>query len=240
MNLRESIKRILEDEIKVPLIVRRNVDFDLLDKEFNIALDVASERFREKKSKLKAMTPEKFGILVTSNLMVELCHKYENLCMDDTGLYDTIWEFINKYYFKQTTERFYDIVFGEINESVLKEETTDVEDFLYTEFDTIFDNLRLDIEYDERFTSTFYGKWKDEKGKTIFSRNDWGTFWIHKCKPFRDLRFFSKVASLTIPEFEVVLMKYLNKKYKEEFINKITKKFKPMKEFNDGNGCLTE
>lgn len=240
MNLRESIKRILEDEIKVPLIVRRNVDFNLLDREFNIALDVASERFREKKSKLKAMTPEKFGILVTSNLMVELCHKYENLCMDDTGLYDTIWEFINKYYFKQTTKRFYDIVFGEINESVLKEETTDIEDFLYPEFDTVFDNLKLDIEYDKRFTNTLYGRWKDENGKTIFSRNNWGIFWIHECKPFRELRFFSKVVSLTIPEFEVVLMKYLNKKYKKDFSSEITKEFKPMKGFNDEDGCLRE
>jgi len=144
MNLRESIKRILEDEIKVPLIIRRNVDFDLLDREFNIALDIASERFREKKSKLNAMTPEKFSILVTSDLMVELCYRYENFCLDG-GLYDTLWEFIKKYYFKQTTKRFYDIVFGEINESVLKEEKTDVEDFLYTEFDTVFDNLTLDI-----------------------------------------------------------------------------------------------
>lgn len=237
--MKKVIQKILKEEVKVPLIIRRNVDFDLLDREFNIALDIASERFREKKSKLNAMTPEKFGILVTSDLMVELCYRYENFCLDE-GLYDTLWEFIKKYYFKQTTKRFYDIVFGEINESVLKEETTDIKDFLYTEFDTVFDNLRLNIEYDKRFTGTIYGKWKDENGKTIFSRNNWGMFWIHECKPFKELRFFSKVASLTIPEFEVVLMKYLNKKYKKDFSSEITKEFKPMKGFNDENGCLRE
>lgn len=123
---------------------------------------------------------------------------------------------------------------------ILKEETTEIEDFLYTEFDTVFDKLILDIEYDKRFTSTIYGRWTDENGKIIFSRNDWGAFWIHECKTFRALRFFSKVASLTIDEFDVVLMKYLNEKYKKEFNNKITKEFKPMKGFNDEDGCLTE
>jgi hypothetical protein len=232
--MKKVIQKILKEEVKVPLIIRRNVDFDLLDREFNIALDIASERFREKKSKLNAITPEKFGILVTSDLMVELCYRYENFCLDG-GLYDTLWEFIKKYYFKQTTKRFYDIMFGDINESILKEETDDMTEIIYVEFDTVFDTL--DLHYysaDRRFPDIMYGKWYNKNNETVFSRNNWGTFWIHDCKPYRELRFFTKLVSLPIEEFDDFLVKYLNKKYEEVF------KLKPIKSVGDEYNCLDE
>jgi hypothetical protein len=84
---------------------------------------MVSETLVQKKSKLISMTAEKFGILVTGRVMGEICYLYPVLCEDNTGLYDTIWEFIKEYYAKQTTERYYDIMFGDINESILKEET---------------------------------------------------------------------------------------------------------------------
>jgi len=132
MNLQESIRRILREEIKIPYSIRRRVDFDVIEKEFNRVLDMVSETLIQKKSKQISMTAEKFGILVTDSVMIEICYLYPVLCEDSTGLFYTIWEFINQYYSKQITKRYNDIMFGDINESILKEETEEEteEDFI--------------------------------------------------------------------------------------------------------------
>ena len=65
MSQKETIRRILREEIKIPLSIRRRVDFDVIDKEFNRVLDMVSETLVQKKSKLISMTAEKFGILET-------------------------------------------------------------------------------------------------------------------------------------------------------------------------------
>ena len=110
-----------------------------------------------------------------------------------------------------------------------------IKNFIYSKFDIVFDELDLVIIYDQRFTTTMYGKWYNkENDEEVFHRNDWGILWIGKCGPYRKLRTYSKAVGLDFEGFEKVLIEYLNDKYKEQFNNK------PVKSVGDEHFCLDD
>ena len=119
---------------------------------------------------------------------------------------------------------------------VLKETREEkIKNFIYSKFDIVFDELDLVIIYDQRFTTTMYGKWYNkENDEEVFHRNDWGILWIGKCGPYRKLRTYSKAVGLDFEGFEKVLIEYLNDKYKEQFNNK------PVKSVGDEHFCLED
>jgi hypothetical protein len=97
---------------------------------------------------------------------------------------------------------------------ILREELS--EDIIYSDFDGIFDSLDVNVTND----GALYVTWYDKDGNSIFSRNHWGRFFIHYCEPYRELRFYSKMISQTMEEFEETLIKYLNNKYQDEFMSR--------------------
>ena len=98
---------------------------------------------------------------------------------------------------------------------ILREELS--ADMIYPDFNEIFDNLEMDVTNDK---GTIYVTWRDKDGESVFSRNHWGRLFIHQCKPYRALRFYSKMISQTMEEFEETLVKYLNDKYENEFMSR--------------------
>ena len=98
---------------------------------------------------------------------------------------------------------------------ILREELS--ADMIYPDFNEIFDNLEMDVTNDK---GTIYVTWRDKNGENVFSRNHWGRLFIHQCKPYHALRFYSKMISQTMEEFEETLVKYLNDKYENEFMSR--------------------
>jgi hypothetical protein len=109
-----------------------------------------------------------------------------------------------------------------------------INDFIYSRFDRIFDELDLVIVFDKEFVNTMYGKWYNKENEEVFHRNNWGMLWIGKCGPYRQLRTYSKAIGLDLDTFGKVLIEYLNKKYEEQFHNK------PLKSVGDEHYCLTD
>jgi hypothetical protein len=58
---------------------------------------------------------------ITSYVIVDLCTKYSDICYGNGDFYDQTWEFLLSHYSDVMEERWKEIMSGEINESVLKE-----------------------------------------------------------------------------------------------------------------------
>ena len=102
---------------------------------------------------------------------------------------------------------------------ILKETREDkIKSYIYQRFDKVFDELNLKVDYEGN--DYVYGKWSDKNKREVFHRNDWGSFWIIECEPYRTLYRYSKSVGLDDEEFEKMLINYLNDKYKEQFLNK--------------------
>lgn len=99
---------------------------------------------------------------------------------------------------------------------ILREELS--VDIIYPDFDGVFNNM--EVESLTHKDGTLYVRWKDKDGNNVFSRNNWGRLFIHQCEPYRELRFYSRMISQTMEEFEETLIKYLNDKYENEFMSK--------------------
>ena len=117
MDLRNNIKRILREQsedvfkkdIEVPNFIRRRVDFDWLDIQFNNSLESAKKKYVQEKNNLKNMAANKFASLVTSYIMVELCTKHYDLCTKPDKNYNIVWDFIKEYYYPEIIKNYYDI-----------------------------------------------------------------------------------------------------------------------------------
>ena len=116
---------------------------------------------------------------------------------------------------------------------ILKETREDkVKSLLLQEFNKVFDELNLKVDYEEN--NYVYGKWFDKDGKDIFHRNDWGVIWIINCEPYKELYIYSKLVGLNEEEFEKILVEYFNNKYLDQFLQK------PFKSVSDENNCLED
>jgi hypothetical protein len=107
-----------------------------------------------------------------------------------------------------------------------------VKEFMYSKFDRVFNELDLEVEYGDK--NYVYGKWYDKDKQDMFHRNDWGVLWISKCGPYKQLRNYSKSIGLDLESFSIILLEYLNDKYKEQFLNK------PIKQVGDEHYCLED
>jgi len=109
-----------------------------------------------------------------------------------------------------------------------------IKGFMFNRFDGIFNELTLDVEYDDDY---LYGKWLNERNEEIFHRNNWGYLWVIECGTYRKLRSYSvsfKYKLLNLNEFEKLLIEYLNGKYSGQFNGKL------IREIGDENHCLDE
>lgn len=122
MNLKESIKRILREETN-PTIRRiiRRADPEKVDKIFEDGLDTMTTRYIQNQDNWHAMNLDKFKTGIVSYVIVDLCIKYSDICFGAGDFYNQVWEFLLSHYSDVMEERWNEIMSGEINESVIKE-----------------------------------------------------------------------------------------------------------------------
>ena len=107
--IKESIKRILREESKIPLQIRRRVDINDFINHFDESLDYASNLYRKNKAKFNAINSFKFVHIVISHLISEVCARIQNkVCLD---YFDELWSFLSDYFNDEIQQRFYDIKF---------------------------------------------------------------------------------------------------------------------------------
>ena len=130
MNLQETIKRILREEREISTQLLRRLNFDILDKGFNDALNISSIRYVKHIDKWNNMTLEKFKNMVISMMMDDVFFKIVGYDESYDSLFDEIFEFLMEYYSSdmEKTYRFFQIgklpnnkTRGEQNESELTE-----------------------------------------------------------------------------------------------------------------------
>ena len=130
MNLQETIKRILREEREISTQLLRRLNFDILDKGFNDALNISSIRYVKHIDKWNNMTLEKFKNMVISMMMDDVYFKIVGYDESYDSLFDEIFEFLMEYYSSdmEKTYRFFQIgklpnykTRGEQNESELTE-----------------------------------------------------------------------------------------------------------------------
>ena len=121
-NLKESITRILREETN-PTIRRiyRRADPDKVDKIFKDGLDTMTTRYIQNQHNWHAMNLDKFKSGIVSYVIVDLCVKYSDICYGAGDFYNQVWEFLLSHYSDVMEERWNEIMSGEINESVIKE-----------------------------------------------------------------------------------------------------------------------
>ena len=102
MNLQESIKRILREEKKLILLIRRRVPYDVLDGEFNSSLQFATHLFK----KNKFMTLERF-VFITISSMIDGIHYYiHSTTSEGSHWYDDVFNSLKDYYKEQIDHRY--------------------------------------------------------------------------------------------------------------------------------------
>ena len=106
---RNDIKRILREESKIPLQIRRRVDINDFINHFDESLDYASNLYRKNKAKFNSMNSFKFVQIVISHLITEVCSRIQNkVCLD---YFNELWSFLSDYFKVEIQQRFYDIKF---------------------------------------------------------------------------------------------------------------------------------
>jgi hypothetical protein len=75
----------------------------------------------------RLFTLNKFCSAVISHFAVDLCYTYNDLCNDTNILYyDEMWDFFYEYYYERMSNRYFEIKYDNVNESVITEETTNL------------------------------------------------------------------------------------------------------------------
>lgn len=118
---RPYTRKKINEETEIPLALRRRISFEWLDNEFLVSLNMASERYFEKRVKFNRITPNTFSNMVISRLIEEICYDNFEICKDSTNLYNNIWDFLTEHYSEQIIDRFNEIKYGNIKESILSE-----------------------------------------------------------------------------------------------------------------------
>ena len=130
MSLQQTIRRILREEREISTQLLRRLNFDILDKGFNDALNIFSTRYVKHIDKWNNVTLGKFKTMVISIMMDEVFFKIAAYDESYNSLFDEMFEFLMKYYSSdmEKTYRFFQIgklpnnkTRGEQNESELTE-----------------------------------------------------------------------------------------------------------------------
>jgi len=89
-------------------------------------------------------------------------------------------------------------------------------DFIYKNFDKVFDKLKLIKTMDD----VYQYNWLDKNGDKVFERNHWGMLWIYNCDEYDYLKTIPKMLDYSDEQFEKELLYYLNNRYSKEFGDK--------------------
>jgi UTP:GlnB (protein PII) uridylyltransferase len=99
MNLRETIRRILNEETT---LISRRVEIDKLNEEFNESLDHAAEMFfRDPK-----MTLDMFTHIVISMTIDGIHYEIHSRMPEDSQWYNDVFNSLKNYYKKQIKHRY--------------------------------------------------------------------------------------------------------------------------------------
>jgi hypothetical protein len=119
LNIQESVIR--EEMSSTMRRIFRRVDPEKMDKIFRDGLGIMTTRYLQNKHNWHSMDLNRFKQGITSYVIVDLCTKYSDICYGNGDFYDQTWEFLLSHYSDVMEERWKEIMSGEINESVLKE-----------------------------------------------------------------------------------------------------------------------
>jgi hypothetical protein len=105
--------------------------------------------------------------------------------------------------------------------NVINESEDKLNILLNRHFDEVFDNLTLVID------NGGYCRWffndedipeDDHDDDSVFSKNLAGTLWVQNCDEFRKLVDVRTYLSLSAHEIKIKLMRYINNRYREQFL----------------------
>jgi len=105
--------------------------------------------------------------------------------------------------------------------NVINESEDKLNILLNRHFDEVFDNLTLVID------NGGYCRWffndedipeDDHDDDSVFSKNLAGTLWVQNCDEFRKLVDVRAYLSLSAHEIKIKLMRYINNRYEEQFL----------------------
>jgi hypothetical protein len=116
----ESILR--EEMSSMMRRIFRRVDPEKMDGIFGEGLDTMTTRYIQNQHNWHAMNLDKFKSGIVSYVIVDLCMKYSDVCFGAGDFYNQVWEFLLSHYSDVMEERWNEIMSGEVNESVLKED----------------------------------------------------------------------------------------------------------------------
>ena len=118
MNLQETIRRIIREELNESTYLRRRIDMELFEKEFYENLNYATNIFLTSRRERQPVTFPKFKKRVMDYLIDNYHSELTNGGLSDDYPYDEVYEYLSSHFHDKIKER-YDVAFGEdVNESV--------------------------------------------------------------------------------------------------------------------------
>jgi len=125
--LKESIRKVLREELNESTYFRRRVDMSSLDEEFYENLDIVTNRFLKLSSKKQYYSFNDFKNAILGYIIEDFHYELTNNRFDDYP-YDEVYEFLSNHYHDEIKDRYVEVFGGDINESenikkVLQEET---------------------------------------------------------------------------------------------------------------------
>ena len=111
MNLQESIRRILREESKPILMIRRRVPDDDLEREFSESLEMSSNLLRNRNKKDGSIMSLNRFIDVTTSILMDVIH-YElySTMPEDSQWYGEVIESLKDYYKDRIKSRYKKLV----------------------------------------------------------------------------------------------------------------------------------
>ena len=107
MNLQESIRRILREEIGLNTIIRRRVLYDDLEREFEESLEMSSNMLRNKyKNSGEILSLERFIDVTTSILMDGIHYDIHITMPNEYQWYDEVVENLKNYFRNRIVNRY--------------------------------------------------------------------------------------------------------------------------------------
>ena len=107
MNLQESIRRILREESKLSLLIRRRVPHDDLEREFEESLDMSSNMLRNKYNNSgEILSLERFIDVTTSILMDGIHYDIYSTTPNEYQWYDDVVENLKNYFRNRIVNRY--------------------------------------------------------------------------------------------------------------------------------------
>jgi hypothetical protein len=182
--MRQTIRRILREESKIPMVIARRINLDDLDKALERSLDENTLDYENSMSRLYGTSYSTFAAVVIDDMISDLQFELDIPYILDVDLYKKEYrEPLLRYYAPIIKDRYMDITSNSVDESVLKEEKDErkvnlVKKMIYRLYDNISfieestytdrhmdinDKPLLKIYFDSEDTAANIESWFDEK-----------------------------------------------------------------------------